>query len=94
MLAKESEAIETASATIHKLIAQQKIRDQIQAREDYYRRMRTEELKKEKLTKDLQAAKEKEAAAKREAAEAKKEADDAKKEIERLRKLLKANGIE
>ena len=78
MLAKESEAIETASATIHKLIAQQKIRDQIQAREDYYRRMRTEELKKQKLVKDLQAAK-KEA---EEAEKAKMEAEKARKEAQ------------
>ena len=49
MLVKEDEGIEAAVETAEKLLADDRVREQILAREDYYRRVRTEQKIKQRL---------------------------------------------
>ena len=49
MLIKEDEGIEAAVETAERLWADDRIREQILAREDYYRTMRTEQIRKQML---------------------------------------------
>ena len=59
MLAEKSEAIASAASTVFQLVADENIRMQMEAREDYYRRQRTQELQKQRLQKALEEEKQK-----------------------------------
>ena len=58
MLAEKSEAIASAASTVFQLVADENNRMQMEAREDYYRRQRTQELQKQRLQKALEEAEE------------------------------------
>ncbi len=95
MLAKNNQYIKDAVATVCQLTQEEKIRQQCEAREDYYRRTAGREKRLKQATKERDELKEqlsqKEAEiAKNHADIAKKDADIAKKdaEIEHLRSLL------
>ena len=72
MLTEQNEYIKEASATIYQLSQEEAIRQQCEAREDYYRRQRTMQYYVDKATADLAAAEQKlaEAELRAEAAEA------------------------
>ncbi len=88
MLAKNNQYIEDAVTTVRQLTQEEKIRQQCEAREDYYRRTAG----REKLLKKTASERDelKEQISQKDAEIAKKDADIAKKdaEIERLRSLL------
>lgn len=95
MLAKNNQYIKDAVATVRQLTQEETIRQQCEAREDYYRRTAGREKRLKKVTGERDELKEelsqKEAEiARKDADIAKKDADIAKKdaEIEHLRNLL------
>ncbi len=88
MLAKNNQYIKDAVATVCQLTQEEKIRQQCEAREDYYRRTAGREKRLKQTTKERDELKEQ--LSQKEAEIAKKDTDIAKKdaEIEHLRSLL------
>ena len=88
MLAKNNQYIEDAVTTVRQLTQEEKIRQQCEAREDYYRRTAGRERLLKKTTSERDELKEQ--ISQKDAEIAKNKADIAKKdaEIERLRNLL------
>jgi len=56
MLAEKNEAIASATSTMFQLVADENIRMKMEAREDYYRRQRTQEWQRQQLQKALAEA--------------------------------------
>ena len=56
MLAEKNEAIASAASTVFQLVADENIRMQMEAREDYYRRQRTQEWQRQNLQMALKEA--------------------------------------
>ena len=83
MLAEKNEAVASAASTVFQLVADENVRMQMEAREDYYRRQRTQELQKQRLQKALEEEKQK-----REEAEqrARKAEEESRQKDEALRK--------
>ena len=88
MLAKNNQSIEDAVTTVRQLTQEEKIRQQCEAREDYYRRTAGREKRLKKVTGERDELKEQ--LSQKDAEIAKKDAEIAKNkaEIERLRNLL------
>lgn len=88
MLAKSNPSIKNAASTVYKLTQEEKIRQQLEAREDYYRRTAgREELLQEKIA---EVAKKDAIIAEKDAEIADKDAEIAKKnaELEQLRQCI------
>ena len=88
MLAEKNEAIASAASTVFQLVADENIRMQMEAREDYYRRQRTQELQNQRLQKALAEEKRKREKVEQERTEEKLKREEAEEEVRRLKEEL------
>lgn len=88
MLVKEDEGIEAAVETAEKLLADERVREQILAREDYYRRVRTEQKIKQRLQEEKTQLQEEKSQLQEENTQLREENARKQKQIEELEAML------
>lgn len=88
MIAKDNEYLKEAAETAYQLSAEEAIRQQCEAREDFYRQQKYVERKMAALTKENEEVKERYAAAEQKILQIEQENDRTKQENEQLRAEL------